>query len=116
MRCVDPVIPVIPGWHQFFVAQNHLSDLKYQFFVIRDLVERVKTSLPRQAEMDRCGEQPGIGSHCDSAANVRRDSQSGERPIPWQTVARRSPASPGSRGQRNTRSIGRAVFSEAAPA
>lgn len=47
MRRVDPRI----SWsHQFFVAETHLLDLKYQFFVIRDLVERVKTSLPQQAE------------------------------------------------------------------
>jgi hypothetical protein len=43
MRRVDQGIP---DRHQFFIAETNLSNLKYQFFVTRDLVARVKRSRP----------------------------------------------------------------------
>lgn len=67
--------------HQFFVAENYLSDLEYQFFDIRDLVERVKRSRPGRMEWTVAVCRPGSHRQCDSAAIARRDSQSGERPI-----------------------------------
>jgi hypothetical protein len=60
MGIMRRVVYQIQGDHQISVAQTHLSNLKSQFFVSRDLVERVKRTPPRQAGMDRCCDQPGI--------------------------------------------------------
>lgn len=99
--------------HQFFVAQSHLSNLEYQFFVIRDLVDRVKHSLPGGLEWTVAVCHPGSGRQCDSAAIVRHDSQSGERPM---SVADRGALvadSPCAHRQRNTRPRSPARFSDA---
>ncbi len=100
---------------QIFTVKIILADSRSQFSGVWESRWAASGAAMRGGvKLTVAASHPGSGRQCDSVAMVRRDSLSGELSILWEAVGRWSPASPSSRGHRNTLDRSNCEFSAGA--